>query len=214
MKGLLWFIIGFGCGIGTSFLWLHKDVKKELEKSESSEKPVAESDVPFEVGSNNNTEDASKSNSDIPAAVSNKVRVQYHKIIENTSKPSEKPFNDATFSVPVSPREDENNNRGINLSDISDDPFEIDDNTYIHDTSNEKIQLVYYRVDRVLSDENGKIIENPATLIGSHWENWVGHYTKNEAYIRNPRLAIDYDVFVENCSYTDDHDVYDISDLD
>ena len=221
MKGLLWFILGFGCGVGGTILWLRKDVKKELEKVEAREKASKTPVEAVEANGSNDTsngvkareeaENASESVSEVPNAVFSKVKVQYHKIVAQTANEAPDLFQAAPITVPVQPREEEP--EGKNLSDIPEGTFEIDKNTYEYDNDNEKERLVYFQGDRVLCTENGTIIRNPAMLLGTEWENWVGHYTENEAYIRNPRLATDYDVYVEGGLYADEYGPFDISGL-
>ena len=217
MRGLLWFILGFGCGAGATLVWLRKDVKKELEKVESSCNASTEPELPFTVGESKDTGNsenarrepvrASESISSISNATSKENREKYHEIIQATMTNPAPLFQNEPLQVPVAPRDEseEEEEQWTNLTDVPEGVFEIDYNTFQYDNdNNEKERVVYYRGDRILSTENGAKIPNPAMLIGSHWEAWVGHYAKHTAFIRNPKLATDYEVYVEEGSYADE----------
>jgi hypothetical protein len=120
--------------------------------------------------------------------------VAYDKMIsdiENGVKPD-------TDYVP--PRED------IGESTETGDGFsEINKDDYVNDKTYEKDLLVYYRGDRIVSTENGTVITNPAILIGTDWERLIGIYAPNTAFVRNNRLVTDYEIYVEEGSYTDEY---------
>jgi hypothetical protein len=83
--------------------------------------------------------------------------------------------------------------------------FEIDEEDFLHNDANEKERYVYYRGDRIMATENGTIITNPAMFVGTMWENCVGNYANNTAFIRNSRLNTDFEIYVEDGLYSDEY---------
>ena len=53
--------------------------------------------------------------------------------------------------------------------------------------------------------ENGTIYPNPADIVGAAWEQSVGKYAENTAFIRNKRNLTDYEIYVEDGLYTDEY---------
>lgn len=193
MKELFIFLFGAGCGVGGTLLWLRKDIQKKLDEIGNG------SDIPFEV-SDVNTNKKEDSKERRPVATSEATRVNYNNIISS---------NYSGTPVPVMPREDEEDNdpeAGFVGSDETDGGiFEIDRESFDDDETFESKRLVYFEGDRVMSTESGTIITNPAMWVGSEWENCVGNYAKNTAFIRNSRLLTDYEIFVEEGLYTDEY---------
>ena len=60
--------------------------------------------------------------------------------------------------------------------------------------------------DLVLCTEEGDIIQDPIYLIGDRedWMREVGKSEDNIAYIRNEKIATDYEIICESKSYGDD----------
>lgn len=210
MRYFLTFLFGAACGAGGTFLWLRKDIKKRLETVEK------ESELPFTMGGGDDSEkDEKASRSEISGLREHseddiqkgaKVKVDYHKIV-NAVKSGEKPV----APIPVMPREDAPETESepeepnvVVASDIPEGTFEIDMDDFENDESNEKRRLVYFEGDHVMSTENGAVVTNPAMLVGSDWENYVGHYAKHTAFVRNPRLCTDYEIYVDEGLYSDE----------
>ena len=128
----------------------------------------------------------------MPNALKETTKVQYNKIVEDNyrGKPP----------VPVM-----ENGSGDSAESADGGCFEIDIDDFMHDDSNEKVRLVYYRGDRIMATENGTILTNPAMFVGTTWENCVGNYADHTAFIRNARLVTDYEIYVEDGLYTDEY---------
>lgn len=226
MKYILTFLFGAGCGVGGTLLWLRKDIKKRLETAENS------SELPFTMGdetASDNSENATRSENTASQGHSEKRerdRVNYNRIV-SAYQSGEKP----SVPVPVMPREDgyfshdgvaeteavektEDDEEDADVEDdladvhsMDDAPegyFEIDRETFSRDESNEKNFFVYFRGDKIMSTDNGAIVDAPALLVGTEWENWVGHYAPNTAFVRNPRLVTDYEIHVEDGFYEEE----------
>lgn len=220
MKYILSFLFGAACGVGGTLLWLRKDIKKELEKlSEASNEP----DMPFEMGEHNDevkeaeslreAENGRRSEMNIPVAVRSDTKLKYNKII-NDVKNGVKP----ELKIPVLPREDYPEAHYENSDDVNDireedkekieeerAPFPIAIEDYKHDDEYEKEYLVYFRGDHIMSTESGTVINTPAILVGTEWENAVGMDIPNTAFIRNPKLSTDYEILVEDGLYEDEY---------
>lgn len=193
MKNLLIFLFGAAVGSVGSLFYLRKGIKKQLAEIENNAKNAEkeavengqngkkEGSVPFEMKEEN-----------VPTALKESTKIAYNRIIEDNY--SGKP------PVPVMPR-DEN---FVGNDEPDGGCFEIDMDDFMHDDSNEKARLVYYRGDKIMSTESGTIIGQPAALVGTMWENYVGNYADHTAFIRNSRLVTDYEIYVEEGFYTDE----------
>lgn len=234
MKYILTYLFGCGCGAVGMYLWLRKDIKERLEKAEKaaevpftvgdattpedSEKP----DTGDSEGSEGHSDEGVGEGAQKRPANWNQIRRDYHKIAtESTSnKVDDAPFQSAPLQVPIMSREevpemhylDEKEDPDevvTNLSEIPEGTFEIDQQTFNDDDDYSKDRYVFYIEDRIMSTDEGAIIPNYALLVGSDWEQYVGHYAKDSAYIRNPKLNTDYEILVDHGSYVDEFGPYD-----
>ena len=196
MKNLLIFLFGAACGAGGTMLWLRKDIKKELKRIDSERK--AASDVPFVVGELE--PEKNKMYADDNKYLRTQAKAQYHQVVNQynvTAEPEDKMEENDISDVESS------------FSETDGGIFEIDCDTFMHDHSNEKVRLVYFRGDHIMSEENGTVITSPAMLVGGQWESCVGNYADRTAFIRNPRLVTDYEIYVEDGLYEDEYGVED-----
>lgn len=225
MKNILIFLFGAACGAAGSLFYLRKEVKKELaerdQKAEMVKNEEKEADLPFEMKKNEakiqNTldENADKVTVNQPVAVRETTRIAYNNIV-NQVKNGEKMKPGP--SVPVMPREDIDQSIDESLVDsnniLDDDEslnvraevfLEIDKDTFEYDKDYEKDRIVYFKGDRIMCTEAGTVIDNPYLLVGNQWEDWIGDYAENTAFVRNVRLTTDYEVYVENGTYVDEY---------
>lgn len=201
MKNLLIFLFGASVGAVGTLFYLRKGIKKQLEiieneaknagnsggngekkEEKSAENAAKESNIPFEM-----KEDG------MPNALKETTKVQYNKIVEDNYR--------GRPPVPIT----ESNGNSVGMDESDGGCFEIDIDDFMHDDSNEKVRLVYYRGDRIMTTENGTILTNPAMFVGTTWENCVGNYADHTAFIRNARLVTDYEIYVEDGLYTDEY---------
>lgn len=70
----------------------------------------------------------------------------------------------------------------------------------------DKTTLTFYMNDLTMANEEGDIVQDPAYLVGEReeWMREVGASEDGIAYIRNERIATDYEIICENKSYSDD----------
>lgn len=205
MKNLLIFLFGASVGAVGTLFYLRKGIKKQLETIENEAKNSGNSgQKEAENGSENGNGDtktvAKESNipfeikeDGMPNALKETTKVQYNKIVEDNYR--------GRPPVPIT----ESNSNSVGMDESDGGCFEIDIDDFMHDESNEKVRLVYYRGDRIMATENGTILTNPAMFVGTTWENCVGNYADHTAFIRNARLVTDYEIYVEDGLYTDEY---------
>ena len=200
MKNLLIFLFGASVGAVGTLFYLRKGIKKQLETIENEAKNSGnDGQKGTEKGSENGKTEATESNipfemkeDGLPNALKETTKVQYNKIVEDNYR--------GRPPVPVM-----ENGSGDGAEGADGGCFEIDIDDFMHDESNEKVRLVYYRGDRIMATENGTILTNPAMFVGTTWENCVGNYADRTAFIRNARLVTDYEIYVEDGLYTDEY---------
>lgn len=234
MKYILTYFFGVSCGAAAMYLWLHKEIKERLEKTEKdSELPFTVGDVAApddsekplrsdSEGSEGHSDESGREDAQKRAENRKQIRRDYHKLVEDTvnAPVEDSPFQSAPLQVPIMSRDevpemhylDEKEDPDdvvTNLSEISEGTFEIDVQTFNEDDDYSKEYYTYYAEDKIMSTDQGTIIPNYALLVGSDWEQYVGHYAKNSAYIRNPKLNTDYEILVDHGSYADEFGPYD-----
>lgn len=234
MKYILTYFFGVSCGAAAMYLWLHKEIKERLEKSEK------DSELPFTVGdaaapddsekplrsdsegSEGHSDEGTGENAQKRAENRKQIRRDYHKLVEDTvnTPVQDSPFQSAPLQVPIMSRDevpemhylDEKKDPEdvvTNLSEIPEGTFEIDMETYENDDDYTKEQYIYFAGSRTMSTENGTIIPNYGLFVGSDWEQYIGHYANKTAFIRNPKLSTDYEIYVEAGLYSDEFGPYD-----
>ena len=219
MKYILSFLFGAVCGVGGTLLWLRKDIKEELSEMETRSKASQSDDMPFVMGEHSNGSEGSESlreaknglrnEESAPVARREETRVEYNKII-NAVKTGEEP----KLKVPVLPREDypeahyiseEEHQANFVDRDEGEDTFPIDYETFRHEKNYNQERYVYFRGDKIMCTESGTIIDTPALMVGADWEEYVGREKERSAYIRNPKLNTDYEIYVEDGLYEDEY---------
>ena len=221
MRYILAFLFGAGCGAGGTLLWLRKDVKKELESREMAQNC---DEVPFTVGEGTDSgneakaavgpENGLKHEDEVSVKAKKDEKIAYHKIVGQ--------YKDATSTIlqaakdnPVSVRPRDEDLFAPSVAPIPEiqkpkaseeyaDCVPISRADFKEENGNEKEQYVYFRGDRIMSTENGTIIPNPAVLVGTEWEKYIGQDAERTAFIRNPNLVTDYEIYVEDGLYEDE----------
>ena len=201
MKNLLIFLFGASVGAVGTLFYLRKGIKKQLETIENEAKKAGNSGGDGEKREEKTAENVAKESNipfemkedGMPNALKETTKVQYNKIVEDNYR--------GRPPVPIT----ESNGNSVGMDESDGGCFEIDIDDFMHDESNEKVRLVYYRGDRIMATENGTILTNPAMFVGTTWENCVGNYADHTAFIRNARLVTDYEIYVEDGLYTDEY---------
>lgn len=218
MKYILSFLFGAACGVGGTLLWLRKDIKHEMEiRSEASKSD----DMPFVMGEHNDgdkepeslrgAKNGLRSEDSDGIAARREERVNYNKIV-NDIKSGVKP----ELKIPVLPREDYpeahfDDGEGEEEEPVTEKtedelvcfPIPIED--FTHDENYEKERYVYFRGDKIMCTEAGTIITTPALFVGNNWEEAIGRDAERTAFIRNPKLSTDYEIYVEEGLYEEEY---------
>lgn len=217
MKNFLIFLFGAGIGFGTSMIVLHKSIKKQLdairENSNNKEAKPISNDKNDNKKEENDTKNDDDKDENVPFTMKNsknnqdreKDKIAYHKMVDAyTSSPP----------VPIMSREDVPNNDeddgygvgAVFMDDNYDQTIEpIDVEIYRNDKSFSKEFVTCYMGDHIFVTENGTKIEAPGILFGNNWEQFIGNYRVNTAFIRNNKLRRDYEIFAEEGLYQDDY---------
>jgi len=193
MKNFIIFLGGCFVGACGTFIYLRKDIKKKLAEMntapESFLDPPAtkEEDVPFTV--------------DDPEKVIHAVR----EVNVNTNKP-----NTSAVRYDKLVRDLDSKGEGGNVmveNDILDrDRFEpVVDKNELNDTIYDRERYVFYQGDQVLSTEAGTIIEKPATVIGTDWDQYTGIIFDKTSLIRDKRRMAILEIYVEDGTYSDEY---------
>jgi hypothetical protein len=83
------------------------------------------------------------------------------------------------------------------------DPYLIDYEDFTDPTSTfKKVDLYYYRFDDVMCHSDDLVIPQPEDILGWEWLNLLT--TKAIAFVRNPKLATDYEIHALGKSYQTD----------
>lgn len=185
MKNFMVLLLGIGIGVGGTLFWLRKDIKKQIQEMENTK---------------NEAENSEKGADDVPFSMENPV-VELPKEPKKTEKI-------AYNNIPLEEKgvEEDDSSEEIHGSDETDGGiFEIDVDEMMHNHEYEKERLVYFRGDKIMATESGTIIGNPFLLVGGEWETCVGNYADNTAFIRNPKMVTDYEIYVEDGLYSDEY---------
>ena len=99
-----------------------------------------------------------------------------------------------------------------NYSDVDDDnkgapdtmkkPYTISPNEFGELEGYDKITLTYY-ADKVLADDNDELVEDINDVVGFDALNSFGEYEDDAAYVRNERLACDFEILKEERKWID-----------
>ena len=188
MKYFFSFLTGVAVGAGGMMLWLRKDIQKQLSEIKTDSVVPDESEIePEKPDSENN-------------------RKEYHRVVMEVLDEDPTPYREMAMAAMKEKEEQDleeeeepvEDKRTINIHGI-------DADTYIHDHEYAKDHIVYYRGDKVMATETGAIIQKPAYLVGTVWEDEIGRYAKRTAFIRNHSLGTDYEIYVEEGTYLDEY---------
>lgn len=220
MKNLLIFLFGAAVGAGGMLLWFRKDIRQEVKEELKEELKQTKNngfngqendqEPPFTVGETNEKE------AEIVAANDSyepekRAKVPYHTLFQGSEGKTSELFSDPRDSgifTHVRENEDENDNPEagfIGNDETNGGVFEIDKDDFMADDGYEQERLVYYRGDKIMATEDGTIVTNPFILVGGEWDKCVGNYADRTAFIRNPRLVVDYEIYVEDGLYSDEY---------
>lgn len=85
---------------------------------------------------------------------------------------------------------------------MSDKPYVISPEEFGEDEEYEKISLTYY-ADQVLADENDELVEDVEGAVGFESLTHFGEYEDDSVFVRNDRLKCDYEILLDQRTYSD-----------
>lgn len=174
-KNILMFALGVTIGAVVTALYLNEKHQRFLEnESDWCEKTAREIKESVEVGEEQETK----------VLVMNKDR--YKKIVTNYSNAEE---------IPVKRQKE-----------ISEVPYIITFEQFCEDFDHhDKCTITYYQGDETLVDEEEEIIADARGLIGEETLERFGHGSDDPdvVYVRNEKMAIDYEVVRQENNYKD-----------
>lgn len=91
---------------------------------------------------------------------------------------------------------------GSESMEIGTAPYVIPPDEYDMEDDYDAETLTYY-TDGVLADDNDKIIEDVANIVGNDFASHFGEYEDDTVFIRNERLKTDYEICMDYRPYKD-----------
>lgn len=85
---------------------------------------------------------------------------------------------------------------------MNDKPYVISPEEFGEDEEYEKISLTYY-ADQVLADENDELVEDVEGAVGFESLTHFGEYEDDSVFVRNDRLKCDYEILLDQRTYSD-----------
>lgn len=98
----------------------------------------------------------------------------------------------------------------LNERDLNADPYEINMDSFVNEyASFDKVTITYYSGDDTFANENEEIMDDYKDVLGEEFVEGLKDSTNldpnNVRYIRNERLAIDYEVLISLEEYQETH---------
>lgn len=85
---------------------------------------------------------------------------------------------------------------------MEDKPYVISPEEFGEFEGYERISLTYYS-DQVLADDNDELLEDVEGTIGFESLTHFGEYEDDSVFVRNDRLKCDYEILLDNRTYSD-----------
>ena len=85
---------------------------------------------------------------------------------------------------------------------MNDKPYVISPEEFGEYEEYEKISLTYYG-DQVLADENDELVEDVEGAVGFESLTHFGEYEDDSVFVRNDRLKCDYEILLDQRTYSD-----------
>ena len=85
---------------------------------------------------------------------------------------------------------------------MNDKPYVISPEEFGEYEEYEKISLTYYG-DQVLADENDELVEDVEGAVGFKSLTHLGEYEDDSVFVRNDRLKCDYEILLDQRTYSD-----------
>lgn len=199
MKNFIIFLSGCFVGACGTFIYLRKDIKKQLEvMAQNSQNLDNEEDIPFNV-SEGKIEEGAISSAKVTGSSLDTVSIS-----KKARRPDTHKTNYTSLVREATSAEGVNSVAENYISEK--DRFEpVVDRNELNDTLYGREHYVFYEGDQVLSTEAGSIIEKPAVLIGTDWDQYRGIIFENTSLIRDKKRMVICEILVEPGTYSDEY---------
>ena len=212
-QGTLIFVAGAVSGAVGSLFYLRKEFDKKVEEECAAREmaikdlQVTQANLEKELKTAHNQIDSKTSraiaeregySSDTVSAMIRETRTESSRGLRNNYIGPNK----VVFSIDENGDVDDSPSEGP-----VDEPYGISSEDFIGTRPEyDKTTLTFYMNDLIMANEEGDVIQDPAYLVGEReeWMREVGTSEDNIAYIRNEKIATDFEIICENKSYTDD----------
>lgn len=209
-QGLLIFTTGAAAGAVGSLFYLRAEFKKKVDE-EISARDMAIRELKREKEKSDR--EAENANREIDSKVSERLSKALGYSEDNVSVMVRKPRRERSgASESVSERRKDvvysvDENGEVAPSEPPDDLEPITSEDFLMTRKEyDKTTLIFYEKDGVLSNEDGDVVEDPPILIGESyfWRAQIGKSEDDIAYIRNNRVATDYEIVCEDKAYKEE----------
>lgn len=193
-KYVMTFIGGAVIGAAGVLLWLRKDYNKKIEEAVTEHEQKA-AEAKKEAEKAKKELESEKKNADV------RLQNELSRRLGYTGDAAEVMTRKAdTRDSRASKRHSKSN-----VGEFA-EPYGISGDDFLYDNHEySKVTLKYYRGDGVLSTEDGTPIEDVHRVLGDTWQDEIGLYDDDVAYIRNERAAADYEVICEDMEYAQEY---------
>lgn len=189
LTGLGIFITGAAVGSAATWFYAKKKYEQIAQEEIDSVKETFTYKQPSETESNENVQTIADRAKEKPSVV------EYAKELMEKEKYT-------NYSNSEMPSEDipESGVTGANTNYKP--PYVIPPEDFGENDDYDKISLTYYS-DHIVTDENDEILEDVEGAIGFESLNHFGEYEDDSVFVRNERLKVDYEILLDQRSYSD-----------
>lgn len=188
-KYVMTFISGAVIGAAAVLLWLRKDYNKKIEEAVTEHEQKA-AEAKKEAEKAKKELESEKKNADV------RLQNELCRRLGYTGDAAE-----------VMTRKTDTRDFKSNVGEFA-EPYGISGDDFLYDNHEySKVTLKYYRSDGILSTEDGIPVEDVHRVLGDNWQDEIGLYDDDVAYIRNERAGSDYEVICEDMEYAQEYGV-------
>ena len=189
-KYVMTFISGAVIGAAGVLLWLRKDYNKKIEEAVTEHEQKA-AEAKKEAEKAKKELESEKKNADV------RLQNELSRRLGYTGDAAE------TMIRKADTRDSRGSQRRSEKGNVEfPEPYGISGDDFLYDNKEfSKITLMYYKEDGVLATEDGQEVHDVLLVLGSHWQDEIGKYDDDIAYIRNEKAGSDYEVVCEDLEY-------------
>ena len=207
LKEILIFTGGFAAGAGAAYFALKKklEAEKKKELEEMSRFYSKRAEKRNEKKDENTLSDKLPPDKEVKAAYGEAIK----SYVSSFEKADKTLYDDAMKAMEKpSDNQNEEEEETEELDDYApiekrDEPYSINRFSFEHDCDfYDKVYLSYYEVDGVVIEDEEEVIA-PFDILGSSFIQSFGEFEPDYAFIRNDKIATDYEVELIHAAYYD-----------